>query len=121
MVYDCDSWAVELLQGSIELKIMDQSDVPEAVRRHISDTLNTTPTLTAFQKPSSNRNHRGFGYTEFVPLNTINSPQYVKNDVLFVRAIVREANRWWLMWKLCTTANQAVLSLPSLTLMRLML
>lgn len=94
MVYDCDSWAVELLQGSIELKIMDQSDVPEAVRRHISDTLNTTPTLTAFQKPSSNRNHRGFGYTEFVPLNTINSPQYVKNDVLFVRAIVREANRW---------------------------
>lgn len=90
---DYDELLLWPFQGSIELKIMDQSDVPEAVRRHISDTLNTTPTLTAFQKPSSNRNHRGFGYTEFVPLNTINSPQYVKNDVLFVRAIVREANR----------------------------
>jgi hypothetical protein len=57
----------------------------------------TDPTLEAFQRPTSNRSRRGFGYVEFVPLadlQLVNDPStspYLIDDTLFIRATVEPA------------------------------
>lgn len=57
----------------------------------------TDPTLEAFQRPTSTRSRRGFGYVEFVPLadlqlgnDPVTSP-YLIDDTLFIRATVEAA------------------------------
>ncbi|XP_052800376.1 TNF receptor-associated factor 6-like isoform X2 [Mya arenaria] len=73
--------------GKIVLTVMDQNPICE-MRSHISETLMSKPNLAAFQKPTSNRNHKGFGYMEFLPLNVIDGSTYVRNDTLIIRAMV---------------------------------
>lgn len=73
--------------GRISLSILDQSDDNE-YKRHISETLITRPNLLAFQRPTTPRNHKGYGYVEFAHLETIQDRQYVKNDCLLIRVQV---------------------------------
>ena len=73
--------------GKIILTVMDQNPICE-MRSHISETLMSKPNLAAFQRPTSNRNHKGFGYMEFLPLNIIDNSTYVRNDCLIIRAMV---------------------------------
>ncbi|CAB3981702.1 TNF receptor-associated factor 6-like [Paramuricea clavata] len=73
--------------GRISLSILDQSDDGE-YKRHISETLVTRPNLLAFQRPTTPRNHKGYGYVEFAHIETLQDRQYLKNDCLLVRVQV---------------------------------
>ncbi|XP_045176492.2 TNF receptor-associated factor 6-like [Mercenaria mercenaria] len=73
--------------GRIVLTIIDQNPICE-MRNHISETLMSKPNLAAFQRPVSMRNHKGFGYMEFLPLSVIDGSTYIKNDTLIIKANV---------------------------------
>ena len=75
--------------GRISLAILDQSDVTQ-YRQPITETLLSKPTLAAFQRPHTHRNHKGFGYVEFSPLGLIegSNPRYLKNDAIFIKVKV---------------------------------
>ncbi|KAL4225683.1 TNF receptor-associated factor 6 [Mactra antiquata] len=73
--------------GRIVLTVIDQNPICEQ-RNDISETLLSKSNLAAFQRPTSARNHKGFGYMEFLPLNVIDGSTYVKNDTLIIKATV---------------------------------
>ncbi|XP_077994746.1 TNF receptor-associated factor 6-like [Glandiceps talaboti] len=73
--------------GKITLSILDQSDNPDT-RLHMSETLVAKPSLAAFHRPTSNRNHKGFGYMEFAPLVKLESRTYLKNNSLIIKTTV---------------------------------
>ena len=73
------------------LKIVDQSDDDTQSRQHLVESLETKPGLAAFQRPTTTRNHRGFGFVEFAPLSVLDNPRYVRDDRLIIHAIAREA------------------------------
>lgn len=77
--------------GKIVLTVIDQNPICE-MRRDISETLLSKPNLAAFQRPTNTRNHKGFGYMEFLPLNAINGSTYVRNDTLIIKASVYPTN-----------------------------
>lgn len=73
--------------GRIILSVLDQNPICE-MRRHVVETLSSKPNLAAFQRPANTRNHKGFGYMEFLPLNLLDNSTYVSNDTLIVKAQV---------------------------------
>ena len=73
-------------KGRITLSILDQGEP----KQHIVEVLESKPTLAAFQRPHSNRNHKGFGYIEFAPIGLIENSSYVKGDTLIIKAEVTE-------------------------------
>ena len=75
--------------GKITLYVLDQNNEQE-YRRDIFETLVAKPDLAAFQRPLSSRNHRGFGYIEFAPIDLIERAVYVKNDTLIIKVSVVE-------------------------------
>ncbi|KAK3583297.1 hypothetical protein CHS0354_011188 [Potamilus streckersoni] len=83
---DCLDWP---FSGRIILSVLDQNPICE-MRRNVSETLASKPNLAAFQRPTSQRNHKGFGYMEFLPLSVVSAPTstYVKNDTLLIKAKV---------------------------------
>lgn len=70
--------------GRITLAILDQSDNVE-YRRPISETLVAKPNLLAFQKPTTHRNHKGYGYVEFCQIDQLVEGQFIKNNSMLVR------------------------------------
>lgn len=78
-------------EGKIILSVIDQNPICE-IRHHIVETLLAKPNLAAFQRPMTQRNHKGFGYMEFVPLHILDSCSYVLNDILIIKAQVIPAN-----------------------------
>ncbi|XP_071954914.1 TNF receptor-associated factor 6-like isoform X2 [Antedon mediterranea] len=74
-------------EGNITLSIEDQN-IDYIKRKHISETLIAKPGLAAFDKPASNRNHKGFGYMEFAPLASIDNGTYVKDGAIVIKVIV---------------------------------
>ena len=74
-------------RGQITLAILDQNE-DSASRVDISETLEANPELAAFHRPTTSRNHKGFGYIEFATISQIENATYVKNDTLVVRAII---------------------------------
>ena len=73
-------------KGRITLSILDQGEH----KQHIVEVLESKPSLAAFQRPLSNRNHKGFGYIEFAPIALIENSSYTKNDTLIIKAEVTE-------------------------------
>ena len=74
--------------GSITLTIMDQDADGEP--QHVKETLTARPTLQAFLRPKTNRNHKGYGYVEMMPHTTLRGHGgYIKDDTLVVRVDVR--------------------------------
>jgi len=78
--------------GTVTLRIVDQSDDPRQ-RQHLVESLETKPGLAAFQRPTTSRNHRGFGFVEFAPLSILSDPRYVRDDQLVIHAVAREASQ----------------------------
>jgi TNF receptor-associated factor 6 len=70
--------------GRITLAILDQSEDVE-FRRPISETLVAKPNLLAFQKPTTSRNHKGYGYVEFCQIDQLRDDKFVKNNSMLVR------------------------------------
>ena len=73
--------------GRIILSVVDQN-VSCEVRNHVTETLIAKPRLAAFQRPTTTRNHKGFGYMEFLPLALMDNSSFVHNDTLIIRAQV---------------------------------
>uniref|UniRef100_T1JE02 Uncharacterized protein n=1 Tax=Strigamia maritima TaxID=126957 RepID=T1JE02_STRMM len=73
--------------GKITMSILDLFDRSEN-KHDISETMHTKPGLTAFRKPTSERNPKGFGYTEFVTVDTLLRGPFIKDDSIVVRAVV---------------------------------
>ncbi|XP_026233552.1 TNF receptor-associated factor 6 [Anabas testudineus] len=71
-------------QGTIRLSILDQS--PEC--QHHTEVMETKPDLQAFQKPTIQRNPKGFGYVTFLHLNQLTQRAFVKDDILLIRCEV---------------------------------
>ncbi|XP_035674783.1 TNF receptor-associated factor 6-B-like [Branchiostoma floridae] len=76
-------------QGKITLSILDQNSNPNQQAKHITETLVAKPSYAAFQRPTTLRNHKGFGYMEFALLRSLESGQYIKNDTLIIRCTVQ--------------------------------
>ncbi|KAK7481839.1 hypothetical protein BaRGS_00026865 [Batillaria attramentaria] len=73
--------------GRIVLSVKDQNECCE-LRNHVAETLSSKPNLAAFQRPTTPRNHKGFGYMEFLPLNVLRNSSYIRNDTLIIKAHV---------------------------------
>ncbi|XP_071752282.1 TNF receptor-associated factor 6 [Centroberyx gerrardi] len=71
-------------QGTIRLAILDQG--PEG--QHHMEVMETKPDLQAFQKPTIQRNPKGFGYVTFLHLHQLHQRAFVKDDTLLVRCEV---------------------------------
>ena len=71
--------------GRIMLSVLDQNPTCE-LRSHVMETLVAKPTLAAFQRPTTPRNHKGFGYMEFLPLSVLDNSTYIRNDTLIIKA-----------------------------------
>ncbi|XP_069021893.1 TNF receptor-associated factor 6 [Embiotoca jacksoni] len=71
-------------QGTIRLAILDQG--PEG--QHHVEVMETKPDLQAFQKPTIQRNPKGFGYVTFLHLNQLSQRAFVKDDTLLIRCEV---------------------------------
>lgn len=71
-------------QGTIRLAILDQG--PEG--QHHTEVMETKPDLQAFQKPTSQRNPKGFGYVTFMHLNLLHQKAFIKDDTLLIRCEV---------------------------------
>ncbi|XP_063045054.1 TNF receptor-associated factor 6 [Engraulis encrasicolus] len=67
-------------QGTIRLAILDQAD-----GQHHIEVMDTKPDLQAFQRPTTHKNPKGFGYVTFLHLTTLQQRQFVRDDVLLVR------------------------------------
>lgn len=73
--------------GKIVLTIVDQNPDVNS-RMHISETLTAKPHLAAFQRPTTIRNHKGFGYVEFIQLPSLRNKYYTVDDTIIIRAQV---------------------------------
>jgi len=72
--------------GTITLTVMDQiAENPE----HIRETLAARSSLQAFLRPKTNRNHKGYGYVEMVPHQTLRTRNYIREDTMVVRVDFR--------------------------------
>ncbi|KAJ8249077.1 hypothetical protein GJAV_G00230940 [Gymnothorax javanicus] len=70
-------------QGTIRLSILDQAGA-----NHHVEVMETKPDLLAFQRPTSQRNPKGFGYVTFLHLHALQQGQFVRDDTLLVRCEV---------------------------------
>ncbi|MBN3326653.1 TRAF6 factor, partial [Atractosteus spatula] len=70
-------------QGTIRLAILDQAD-----GNHHTEVMETKPDLLAFQRPTIQRNPKGFGYVTFMHLSALRQKDYLRDDTLLVRCEV---------------------------------
>ncbi|CAL1543412.1 unnamed protein product [Lymnaea stagnalis] len=75
--------------GKIVLSIIDQNP-DQTSCNHITETLIAKPHLAAFQRPTTHRNHKGFGYIEFLSLGSLRTRNYLKDDTVVIRAEVTQ-------------------------------
>lgn len=75
--------------GRVTLTILDQSESTEP-RQHITKSFTGMPNNLAFQKPMVLCNHIGYGFVEFVQIEQIREPRYIKNDTMLVKVEIKE-------------------------------
>ena len=66
----------------VSLVLLDQGH-----HKHIVQTFKPTPDLPSFMRPQSEMNV-ATGCPQFAPLQVLNDPRYVKDDVMFIKCIV---------------------------------
>lgn len=84
---DFDSFLPWPFSARIGLMVMDQN-ISQAARMPIAETLETKPQMAAFQRPATARNHKGYGYTDFVTLSVLDQGSYLLKDVLIIHVTV---------------------------------
>ena len=65
-----------------------QRELPSQ-RMNISETLEARSNLMAFQRPTTERNQKGYGYIDFYPLRMLETNGFTKNNTLVIKAQVR--------------------------------
>ncbi|XP_064635487.1 TNF receptor-associated factor 6-like [Lineus longissimus] len=86
---DYDDFLDWPFSGKISLRVLDQNTLIRE-RKPVTETFVAGPQLAAFQRPTSARNHKGFGYMEFIPLGVIRDGTYIKDDTLVIKAEISE-------------------------------
>lgn len=84
---DNDDSQVWPFVGRVTLTIFNQKE--GLIREHLSETMDTMPGLAAFERPSADRNPRGFGFQEFIRVNGIYTGGFIHNDTLLVKVKVK--------------------------------
>lgn len=78
--------------GRVSLTLVNQRE--GILRENFTETMDSMPGLTAFEKPYSERNSRGFGFEEFIRVNALFTggfvlPNIEGGDTLIVKAVVK--------------------------------
>jgi len=73
--------------GQVTLTLFNQKE--GLIREHLSETMDTMPGLAAFERPTSDRNPRGFGFQEFIRVNGLYTGGFIHNDTLLVKVKVK--------------------------------
>ncbi|XP_078719963.1 TNF receptor-associated factor 6 isoform X1 [Lampetra fluviatilis] len=71
--------------GRIRISVVDQCERDSV---HVTEMMDADPQLSAFQRPSVHRNPKGFGYMNFMDINTLHHRSYLRDDCLVVRCEV---------------------------------
>jgi hypothetical protein len=79
---DYDALQTWPFQKKITMMLLDQGNGD-----HMIDAFNSDPQSSSFQRPKSDMNIAS-GSPLFVPLDSLNNRQYIKDDVLFIKIIV---------------------------------
>ncbi|KAF2350679.1 Zinc finger TRAF-type [Trinorchestia longiramus] len=77
-------------KGHISLGLLDCSS--NGNKKHIVDSVDSSPSLQAFQRPLGFRNEKSFGFTQFCLMDDLHAGDgalYVVNDTVTVRAKVQ--------------------------------
>lgn len=74
-------------EGEITLTVLDQSPDSRS-KRNINQSFSPDPSWKSFQRPSKNSSALGFGYPQFLSHRGIESYNYVKDNCLFVKAVI---------------------------------
>ena len=69
-------------QKKIAMMLLDQDNGD-----HMIDAFNSDPESSSFQRPESDMNIAS-GLPLFMPLDSLNSRQFVKDDVIFIKMVV---------------------------------
>ena len=72
-------------QKKITMMLLDQGNGD-----HMIDAFHSDPQSSSFQRPKSDMNIAS-GFPLFMPLDSLNNRQYIKDDVMFVKIIVDES------------------------------
>lgn len=82
---DCLSWP---WMGTIKITVINQRG--GILREHFSETIDSLPGLAAFEKPEEDLNARGFGFQEFIRVNSLFTDGYLTDDdCLVIKADVK--------------------------------
>ncbi|BFZ04822.1 hypothetical protein BsWGS_07861 [Bradybaena similaris] len=84
-----DTFLTWPFSGKITICVVDQNPDPSK-RMPIKETLTANPNLVAFQRPNAMRNHKGFGYMNFLSLAAIENGTILVEDTLVIRVQVCE-------------------------------
>ena len=79
---DYDALQTWPFQKKITMMLLDQGNGD-----HMIDAFNSDPQSSSFQRPKSDMNIAS-GSPLFMPLDSLNNRQYIKDDVLFIKIIV---------------------------------
>lgn len=72
--------------GRFSITMIDQCE--GNVRRDFTEVMSTRPGLEAFERPHDDRNIKGWGFAQFVPLVRVRS-QFVRRDTLLLQCTVQ--------------------------------
>ena len=75
--------------GRVVLSILDQSESTKP-RQHIRMSFTGMPNTLAFNKPMVPCNVVGYGFAEFVQIEQIREPLYIKDDTMLVKVEIKE-------------------------------
>lgn len=79
-------------KGTVTLSILDQSESTEP-RQHISKSFTGVPNTMSFKKPMVPCNFIGYGYLDFVQIEQIREPWYLKDDTMLVKVEIKEGDK----------------------------
>ncbi|CAB4019637.1 TNF receptor-associated factor 3-like [Paramuricea clavata] len=79
---DNDALLTWPFQKKITMMLLDQGNGD-----HMIDVFHSDPQSSSFQRPELDMNVPS-GFPEFVPLESLNNRQYIKDDVMFIKIIV---------------------------------
>lgn len=86
-----DAFLTWPFSGRFTICVVDQN--PDVSRRvHMVETLEANPNLAAFQRPTTPRNYKGFGYVDFLSVTAIENGTFLMDDTLVIRTQVFPSN-----------------------------
>ena len=80
-----------ILQWPFDYKVLITLVNQDHLEDSITRSFEAKP-LEHFQRPQTSMNSAGSGFPKFAKLSVLGDPRYVKNDTMFIKAVVEKAN-----------------------------